>query len=290
MNNRSYYAKHNSACLPDILEGNRASDEAPLIVNCAGNFETAFPFQTDNPQGRDDFYLMYVLRGTLVVRLPMTETTVSAGTLLLFPPHYHYRYTYTAESEPLHYLWTHFSGSHVMHYLTQFRLCPLPLVRSCGILREAIATFESIFDTFVKGSMMRDAALACHLEQLLLTFASDRETERPYQAIRRSLHYIEFHYAEKFSVSELAAMENLSYSRYHDVFVTAMGCSCKRYIIRKRLDHACELLLHTDMNVQQIGAQVGYDDVHFFSKLFKKELKCTPLAYRNRKAMPEKHP
>ena len=60
-----------------------------------------------------------------------------------------------------------------------------------------------------------------------------------------------------------------------------MGCSPMRYVMRKRLDHACELLRSTDMSVARVGAQVGYADACFFSKIFKKELGCVPSAYRS---------
>jgi two-component system response regulator YesN len=46
------------------------------------------------------------------------------------------------------------------------------------------------------------------------------------------------------------------------------------------MEHACELLLGTDMGIAQIGVQVGYDDPSFFSKAFKKELGLSPLDYR----------
>ena len=120
MSTRSYYAVPILQEL-SILSGDRVSGAAPLVVNCAGTFETAFPFQTDNPSGRQDYYLMYLVRGSLRVRLAKEEMHAGVGTLLLFPPHYHYHYTYTAD-EPLHYLWVHFSGSHVEHYLRTLAL------------------------------------------------------------------------------------------------------------------------------------------------------------------------
>ena len=166
------------------------------------------------------------------------------------------------------------------HYLERLDLTPLPLMQACRAPQKAIALFEDIFNCFSKGTALRDSWLSCHLETLLLTLSAVEERALPHQVLARSLHYIEGHYTEDLSIPVLAAMENLSYSRYHDVFTSVLGISPKRYIIRKRLDHACRLLLDTDMSIGQIGAQVGYADPCFFAKLFKKELGCTPLSYR----------
>ena len=282
MNNRSYYALPADHPL-GLWTGSRHSDKAPLVVNCAGSFVTAFPFQTDNARGREDYYLMYVLRGTLRVRLAEGERDVGGGTLLIFPPYTPYRYAYAGEGEPLTYLWVHFTGSYAAHDLERLALSPLPLVRDRLPLPRVTEIFEEILDCFAKGGALRDAWLACYLEQLLLTLASSGGETAQEMPLARSLRYIDRHYAEELSIAALAAMEGLSYSRYHDVFAAQLGLSPKRYVVRKRLDHACELLLTTDMSVAQVGAQVGYPDACFFTKIFKKEMGCVPSAYRKRK-------
>lgn len=281
MNNLSYYALPAEAPL-DIQAGSRRTDEAPLVVNCAGNFETRFAFQTDNTVGREDYYLMLILNGALRVARGEDEVLSPSGTLLMFPPHYHYRYAYDG-NEPLRYLWVHFSGSHVEDYLARFGLAELPLRQICSVTGEALSIFEDMFSEFRVGGALRDAALGCHLERLLLALAMDdhtrQESAKPC-SLTRSLEYIDAHYTEAFAVTVLAKLERLSYSRYHDVFAAEMGCPPRQYIIRKRMEHACELLLGTDMGIAQIGVQVGYDDPSFFSKAFKKELGLSPLDYR----------
>lgn len=279
MNNRSYYA------LPvehpfGLLTGSRHSDEAPLIVNCAGCFETAFPFQSDNPEGRADYYCMYVRRGTLTLHRPQGYTDIGSGSLVILPPHTHYHYAYTGKGEPLSYFWVHFTGSHAHRFLEQLGLSPLPLVHSHIASPRVVDAFETLLDCFANGEPLRDAWLSCRLEQLLLRLAAATLASDTPLPLARSLHYIDRHYTEEISVNELAAMDALSYSRYHDVFVAHIGLSPKRYIIRKRLSHACELLLTTDMSVTQIGVQVGYPDACFFSKIFKQEMGCSPSVYR----------
>ena len=88
----SYYAL---AGTPGINSCNRASDERPIIVNCAGIINTEFPFTTDNPKGRDDYYLLYMVKGKMSVRLFDKDITAEPGAVFIFPPHYGYKYTYS---------------------------------------------------------------------------------------------------------------------------------------------------------------------------------------------------
>ena len=103
-----------------------ASDEYPLIVNCAGNMETSFPFTTDNPTGREDYYLLYMVKGRMTVSLPAGERIAEPGCVLLFPPRYPYHYAFGAE-EHLSYFWVHFTGSYAARLLEECGLRDLPL-------------------------------------------------------------------------------------------------------------------------------------------------------------------
>ena len=58
-----------------------------------------------------------------------------------------------------------------------------------------------------------------------------------------------------------------------------MSMPPQHYLITLRLQIACDLLGNTDMNVRQIGISVGYDDPHFFSKLFMRYMGVSPIAY-----------
>lgn len=282
MNDRSYYALPVKHPL-DLWTGSRQSTEAPLLVNCAGSFKTAFPFCTDNTAGREDYYLMIVLHGTLDVRLPTQIGTVVGGSFMIVPPRTPYQYAY-AGGEELQYLWVHFTGSHAAHHLERWGLSPLPLTRDRLPAPRVVEAFERLLDCFAKDEPLRDAWLSCLLEQLLLLLSSAEVAAEEHQPLARSLGYIDRHYAEDVSVSALAAMDGLSYSRYHDVFTAQLGMTPKRYLTRKRLDRACELLLTTDMSIAQIGTQVGYSDACFFTKIFKKEIGRTPSGYRKRES------
>lgn len=52
------------------------------------------------------------------------------------------------------------------------------------------------------------------------------------------------------------------------------------YLQRKRLVQACHLLTSTTLPVEEISAQIGYENSSYFHKLFKKEYNMTPRQFR----------
>jgi len=53
-----------------------------------------------------------------------------------------------------------------------------------------------------------------------------------------------------------------------------------QHFIHLKMQHACRLLDTTHEPVKRIAAQVGYDDPHYFSRLFKRVLGVAPQQYR----------
>ncbi len=257
-----------------------ASDAAPLILNCAGNFHSQFPFKTDNPGGRLDYYLMHITAGELTVYFEDSVRILGAGATVLFPPHYHYRYSYDGKGEALNYLWAHFTGSHAAFYLHELGFDPLPSVYLAEGETSAVMLFGRLFDIFPKEDRFRPLALASVLEQILISLARSSLSRKEQNPVIRSLRYIHASYTTDIKIPDLAAMESLSHSRYNVLFRAATGTSPKQYITDLRMRHACELLRTTDMSVKQIGVLVGYHDAHFFGKLFKASFGCTPQKYR----------
>lgn len=260
----------------------RYSEEYPLIVNCTGNASFTFPFTTNNPSGREDFYLLYMVSGSMDVTLPHGTERIHGGQAAIFPPHYHYIYRYDG-SAPMNYLWVHFTGSHAAKFLDDFGYGTLPCLKAPGNDPKISSLFSELYDCFEIHSPLSRPKSASVLEQLLLRIAEDSHERSEGMPPDASLRLIHEAYHTDLKIPELARMENLSHSRYVTVFRERTGMSPTAYIIAKRISAACELLETTDLPIRQISLLVGYEDPHFFSKIFKKNAGCSPKEYRSSK-------
>ncbi len=52
------------------------------------------------------------------------------------------------------------------------------------------------------------------------------------------------------------------------------------YLKNIRLEKAKELLVKSDLNLSEISQAIGYSDISYFSRIFKKEFQMTPSKYR----------
>ena len=271
--NLSYHAFESR--LHGISACDRESTEYPLVVNCAGRIERTFPFATHNKMGRSDIYLMYIVEGELRIG----ETEAGAGTLAIFGAKYPYSYCHTGDRDIV-YLWVHFTGSYAEKLLSDLGFSNTPFIKKLPSDNLLESRFRALFERFDSRGTFERQELACALERILLEAARSAANEkRGERLLGTSLKYIHDHYSSRIRIPELASMENLSNSRYVALFTSSVGMSPMSYIVELRLRYACDLLENTDMSIKEVAALSGYDDPHFFSKLFKKHIGVSPSEY-----------
>jgi AraC family transcriptional regulator, transcriptional activator of pobA len=85
-------------------------------------------------------------------------------------------------------------------------------------------------------------------------------------------HHDAGHYAEELRVPAAALSRTLT---------QVTGRSTKEWVLDRVMLEAARLLRFTDMTVQQVALQVGYDDPLYFSRAFKRHFGDSPMAYRD---------
>ena len=101
--------------------------------------------------------------------------------------------------------------------------------------------------------------------------------------VEKITDYFEDHYAEKISLDRIAGNMYLSTFYVSRIFKAETGNTPIHYLIDIRLTKAYNLLTQNlEMSIQEIAAQVGYEDAYHFSKLFKKKYGVAPSAVRRR--------
>ena len=81
---------------------------------------------------------------------------------------------------------------------------------------------------------------------------------------------------ESLSVSSLAALCGMGESYFQRLFKEKHGVSPKKYIIRLKINYACDLLRLEEYTVSQVAEMCGFSDVYFFSRQFKEYMGITP--------------
>ena len=98
--------------------------------------------------------------------------------------------------------------------------------------------------------------------------------------LRRALQFIREHADKNIMVSDVVEATKLSHRSLNARFTAQFGCSILKRLSKARVDKICRLLSDTDIKIQEIAAQVGFQDDHHISRFFKRATGLTPLSYR----------
>lgn len=93
--------------------------------------------------------------------------------------------------------------------------------------------------------------------------------------------YLIENFKEEISLDQIANIADLSPTSFCRYFKSITQKTFVEVLIEFRLQNACQLLIKTDLPIQQVAFDSGFGDVPYFNKLFKKHKQCTPMAFRN---------
>ncbi|WP_128103027.1 ABC transporter substrate-binding protein [Paenibacillus sp. DCT19] len=102
------------------------------------------------------------------------------------------------------------------------------------------------------------------------------------------IHYMQANYAEPITLESLARTFHYSAPYLSKSFKREIGTSIIDYLINIRMDKAKNLLQQTDLSLQEIATSIGYADVSYFIRIFKKSTGVTPKQFKHESMSVEK--
>lgn len=114
------------------------------------------------------------------------------------------------------------------------------------------------------------------------SFEGRREILQPYLQLDRAVAYIRENFRRGVSVKELAHAVHLSPRQLHRKFVEAFGSSPQSFILKLRIQAACEALQKEGSQISEVARELGFCDQSAFTQLFQKHVGLTPLKYQKR--------
>ena len=150
-----------------------------------------------------------------------------------------------------------------------------------------VGLFESVAEHAVR-ERRRDGSLAAKqvqsaLETLYYLFCANYSRPKV-TAIQRKveglLESINAEVTRDWSVDMMCSETGLSRSQLNRWFNTLTGMSPNRYVIHQRVGKAVQLIGLTDRSLEEIALMLGYRDVYFFSRQFKKVMGYPPSKLR----------
>ncbi len=99
---------------------------------------------------------------------------------------------------------------------------------------------------------------------------------------RFALQYIEDHYTDpNFSLSAMADEMNITLSYLSTIFKQSSGRNLNNYVAEKRLELSKKMLQSPSYSIKEIAVSCGYENIGYFSTIFRRKVGMTPSQFRN---------
>lgn len=163
------------------------------------------------------------------------------------------------------------NGQYPLESLYRF---PVLLPASCQAeIRQAISRARESDRLCIK------YAAAYTLVDILLEVGVPSAQEEPSKL--RLQAFVRAHYAQKLKAEQIASQLHCSVPQVYRYTQKYFQCSPANYVNRVRLENAARLLEITGKSVKEIAFACGFDDLSYFSRLFRGQYGLSPQQYRD---------
>lgn len=149
-------------------------------------------------------------------------------------------------------------------------------------LRKIFSQINSLYRESDAGYELALKALFLQTVFLLLQYSERNlvsDTGTSSDKLKQVLDYIELHYAEAISVSDLAKLCYFSDYHFMRFFKKHMNMTCVEYINNLRLEKSVELFEQGNSSILEVSLSTGFHNLSYFHKVFKRKYHMTPKAF-----------
>ena len=259
---------------------NKNKEVLDLHLVMCGNRKVEDDFKMP-PHIREYFLIHYVQSGAVILEENQKKHRAVEGDIFVIYPDT--LINYYVDSGDVEFCWVSFVGDSVEKYFEY-----AGVTRSNPVIHINNPDFEDtvlkLVTLFEKNNNPSEIELNSRLLKCFHSIEKSgkylvKETVNYIEAV---LAYIDDNYMKDISSSDIANFIRLNRSYLFKLFKQQTGLSVSQYLIKYRIDKACEFLREYDFTVSQVAQMVGIGDIYYFSKIFKKMVGVSPTEYKKR--------
>lgn len=280
--------QHHLIVPQDIVRaGRRHPLLARLLPTAAGYFPHAAGHYVVRPQGVAEVIVILCSAGRGWFEVDGRRQSVETGETAFIPPHASHAYG-AADDDPWSIVWAHVTGGDVSLFLRALGIGSRQRkLRLSGAAVERLnLDFHHVYQVLEEGFSLpvlinSSCALRLVLAEMLrskLAPRAARGTEP--DPVQRASEWMRQNLGVRTTLRDLARHAGASASHLSSLFRRKVGHPPIDYFSRLKIQRACWLLDSTTARVKEIGAQIGYPDAYYFSRLFRHVMGMSPRSYR----------
>ena len=258
-------------------------DEGMDLMVYAYGMEKCNPSHSYGPALRDHFLIHYIISGSGFFQVDGKSYNLRKNQGFLICPNI-ITYYEASDKDPWVYTWVGFRGLKAETFLKNIKLdrnnpifnCEGDIIKKCFEEIRASSTYKFGYELRMQGCL--SILLSELTEQSGKSIIQGDGPKKNY--IKKSLLFIQTNYSRSISIETLANYMGLNKNYFSTLFSETLGIPPQEYLIKYRVNKACELLTNKDLTISEVSRSVGYHDPLGFSKIFKQIKGVSPKAYR----------
>lgn len=120
----------------------------------------------------------------------------------------------------------------------------------------------------------------------MCTMLSSQNVYSSDNVVEKLKFYVQRNYQQDLSLDFLSSWFYMNRSYLSHLFKQKTGCNFVDYVNEVRIEKAKQLLLQPDRKMYQVAKAVGYDNVKYFYRVFRKSTGMTPVQYQEQHCEP----
>lgn len=260
-----------------------------LFIQSIGYFSNARHHFISRPKGRGECILIYCKSGHGWICVGDTRHEIVADQMFVIPANTPHSYG-SHDDSPWTIYWIHFMGPKAGEFAARMGAKPMMIEPSQeSRIKDRLDLFEEIYAVLYSELTEENICYAnlC-LEHFLGTFLFLKSFRSGHLShdylntkVNSVIYYMNENITERLTIQDFAAYIGYSESYFYRIFIRETGYAPIEYFNRLKISRACDYLLHSSMNIMQIAHILGFSDPYYFSRVFSRVMKLSPMKYRN---------
>ena len=232
----------------------------------------------------ENHHLIYIQEGRVNIKSSLFSGILSEGDMVVLPSG-HGSFAVVPITQPISVYYIRFATATVSRVNAKWnmedttpsvsgkvRVQPIPVIRH---------KFDNLHRLWKKSLGFTNTLHIAWLE-LWETIQAGMVIEEPNFETRLwdIIKHMDLHYEDEFQVEDIARHSGVTPTIFFKSFKETTSLSPLQYITRNRIEKARQLLVEGDTPIIEVANAVGYSDVYYFSRTFKKAIGIPPNRYR----------
>ena len=259
--------------------------EQPVVQLGAVGVESRYSeeYYWDNRERPSSFLFQYTFNGSGLLETNHQTYILKSGDAFFLqrPGDDIYRFDEQRNHAPWEFVYILFSGYGVLPYY-KYIVDRFGKVIHLSEYHPALKVLFELHEK-AKNGLIQNAFTADSEVFRFLCLLCDIDTytgEHQPSLVTKARAFLETNYNKQITLSQAAERLGVSQSHLSREFVKYVGEEPIRYLTKIRLEKAVELMISTDLNLQEISVYCGFANSNYFNKVFKKHMKTSPGQFR----------